>query len=133
MEQLRHRSFGSNDHPACPKCGQRMYISRRTPHPLAPEHEVQTLTCDACEVELIRSVDRDGRAASIRFSVGQAVDYHPPLRLHAPVGPYVVRAVLPERDGEVQYHIKHPREPHERMVRESELIEPTEDAATLVR
>ena len=61
----------------------------------------------------------------MRFSIGQAINYHPPQGLRAPLGPYVVRAVLPERDGEVQYHIKHPHEPHERMVRESELIEPT--------
>jgi len=60
----------------------------------------------------------------MRFSVGQAVNYHPPHRLRAPLGPYVVRAVRPERDGEVQYNIKHPRETHERMARESELIEP---------
>jgi hypothetical protein len=60
----------------------------------------------------------------MRFSIGQAVDYHPPIRLIAPVGPYVVHAVLPERDGEVQYHIKHPREPHGRVVLESDLIEP---------
>jgi hypothetical protein len=60
----------------------------------------------------------------MRFSVGQAVNYHPPRMLRAPQGPYVVRAVRPERDGQVQYNIKHPQEAHERMARESELIEP---------
>jgi hypothetical protein len=34
----------------------------------------------------------------------------------------VISAVLPERDGEFQYHI--PSEAHERAVRESELVEP---------
>jgi hypothetical protein len=63
MQQHPHRSFGADERPACPKCGQRMYISRRTPHLLAPQHEVQTLTCDVCLEELIRSVDRDGQAA----------------------------------------------------------------------
>jgi hypothetical protein len=28
---------------------------------------------------------------------------------------------LPEKDGEFQYRIKHPTEPHERLARESEL------------
>jgi predicted RNA-binding Zn-ribbon protein involved in translation (DUF1610 family) len=63
MLEHPHRSFGADDCPACPKCGQHMYISRRTPHPLAPKHEVQTFACEACEEELIRSVDCDGQAA----------------------------------------------------------------------
>ena len=63
MQQHPYRSFGADDHPTCPKCGQRMYVSRRTPHPLAPQHEVQTFTCKECEEELIRCVDGNGRAA----------------------------------------------------------------------
>jgi hypothetical protein len=49
MQQHPHRLFGTDDHPACPNCGQRMYVSRRTPHPMAPQHEVQAFTCKGCE------------------------------------------------------------------------------------
>ena len=58
-----------------------------------------------------------------KFKVGQAVEYHPPRRLYAPIAGYAVTATLPERDGEFEYHIKHPNEPHERVVRESDLRE----------
>ena len=36
-------------------------------------------------------------------------------------GPFVVTAKLPERDGQFEYHIKHPSEPHERAAKENEL------------
>ena len=36
-------------------------------------------------------------------------------------GSYVVTKQLPERDGEFEYRIKNASEPHERLVRESEL------------
>jgi hypothetical protein len=61
---------------------------------------------------------------SHKFKLGQAVEYYPSRGLFAPHGQYVISAVLPERDGEFQYHIKHPSEAHERAVRESELVEP---------
>jgi hypothetical protein len=40
----------------------------------------------------------------------------------APAGSYIVTKRLPERDGEVEYRIKHTSEAHERVARESELI-----------
>jgi len=46
-----------------------------------------------------------------------------PRGLHAPIAGYAVTVTLPERDGEFEYHIKHPNEPHERVVRESDLRE----------
>ena len=55
-----------------------------------------------------------------KFILGQAVEYRP-RGLYAPRGIYVVTALLPERDGEFEYHIKHISEPHERIARESEL------------
>jgi hypothetical protein len=60
---------------------------------------------------------------SHRFILGQAVEYSAPPRLYAPPGIYVVTAKLPERDGELQYHIKHTSEPYECIVGESELHE----------
>ena len=42
-----------------------------------------------------------------------------PPRLYAPPGIYVVTAKLAERDGELEYHIKHISELHERIARES--------------
>ena len=42
-----------------------------------------------------------------KFKIGQAVEY--------------VTAKLLERDGEFEYHIKHLKELHERIARESEL------------
>jgi hypothetical protein len=58
-----------------------------------------------------------------RFILGQSVEYTPPGRLYAPPGIYVVTAKLPERDGEFEYHIKHTKELHDRIARESELHE----------
>ena len=40
-----------------------------------------------------------------------------------PPGIYAVTAKLPEQDGEFEYHIKHTSELHERIARESELLE----------
>ncbi len=56
-----------------------------------------------------------------KFFLGQAVEYTPGRGHYAPPGLYIVTAKLPERDGEFEYHIKHTGEPHERVVRESEL------------
>ena len=58
-----------------------------------------------------------------KFILGQAVGYTPPGRHYAPPGIYVVTALLPERDREFEYHIKHIKELHERIARESELRE----------
>jgi hypothetical protein len=57
-----------------------------------------------------------------KFTLGQAVRYIPERMIYAPPGTYVVTAKLPERNGEFEYHIKHPGELHERFARESELI-----------
>jgi hypothetical protein len=42
-------------------------------------------------------------------------------RDHSAAGLYIVIKQLPEKDGELQYRIKHPAERHERIARESEL------------
>ena len=59
-----------------------------------------------------------------KFHLGQMVDY---FGKYAPRGPYIVTAKLPERDGEFEYHIRHAREQHERMARESQLMAVSEN------
>jgi hypothetical protein len=56
-----------------------------------------------------------------KFTIGQAVHFRPASRDHSAAGLYIVTKRLPEKDGEFQYRIKHPTEPHERIARESEL------------
>jgi len=59
----RPRPFGADDRPDCPACGKPMAVTRRTPHPtpaLRNLYELQTLSCSACDTEMIRAIDRDG-------------------------------------------------------------------------
>ena len=56
-----------------------------------------------------------------KFYLGQQVRYFPPRGTYAPRGAYVVTATLPEREGDFEYRIRHVKEEHERMARESEL------------
>jgi hypothetical protein len=56
-----------------------------------------------------------------KFKIGQAVAYRASRVNYAPGGTYLVTAPLPERDGEFEYRIRSPAEPHERTARESEL------------
>jgi hypothetical protein len=58
-----------------------------------------------------------------KFILGQRVGYTPPHGVQAPPGIYVVIAKLSERDGEFEYYIKHTRDLHERIAKESELHE----------
>jgi hypothetical protein len=54
-----------------------------------------------------------------KFKIGQNVYLE--HSLNVPSGAYVVTKRLPERDGEFEYRIKSLNEPHERVVRESQL------------
>jgi hypothetical protein len=54
-----------------------------------------------------------------KFKIGQNVYLERSLAV--PGGTYVITKTLPERDGEFEYRIKSGNEPHERVVRESEL------------
>jgi transposase-like protein len=62
LEQQPRRSFGVDDQPICPQCGNSMHLSRRDPH---PEHgayyERQTFSCYACKYESQRSADTSGK------------------------------------------------------------------------
>jgi C4-type Zn-finger protein len=58
------RSFGINDRPLCPQCGQHMDLTRRSPNgPLDPSAEFQTFTCIECDFEATRIVDMEGKPA----------------------------------------------------------------------
>jgi hypothetical protein len=54
-----------------------------------------------------------------KFKIGQTVFL--PRSIHTLGGAYVVTKRLPERDGELEYRVKSAAEPHERVVRESQL------------
>jgi hypothetical protein len=56
-----------------------------------------------------------------KFHIGETVQLLPPISRHASGGVYVVTKRLPESAGEYEYRIKSINEPHERLVRESEL------------
>ena len=57
-----------------------------------------------------------------KFKVGDPVRYfHHDRVVWAAHGLYVVTMQLPKRDGEFEYRIRSPDEPHERLARESEL------------
>jgi hypothetical protein len=56
-----------------------------------------------------------------RFRIGEIVQLLPPISRHASGGVYVVTKQLPESAGEYEYRIKSINEPHERVVRQSEL------------
>jgi hypothetical protein len=60
-QQLQSLSFDAVDRPACPYCGERMYLTRRTPHPDHDlRYELQIFTCSACDHTIERIVDANG-------------------------------------------------------------------------
>ena len=60
-----------------------------------------------------------------QFSIGQVVTCIPDRFLrHAAPGDYKIIAAMPDRDGDHMYRIKSPLKEHERVVRESLLVEP---------
>src|SRR5262245_35668041 len=61
LSDKQPRSFGADDHPACPSCGKRMHLIRRGPHPdHGSKYEIQTFLCASCNHEEIRSADWSG-------------------------------------------------------------------------
>ncbi len=57
-----------------------------------------------------------------KFKIGQTVFVVArDVGRNMPSGTYVITKVLPSRDGEPEYRIKSVSEPHERVVRESQL------------
>ena len=56
-----------------------------------------------------------------KFQVGEILELSPSVGLKVPDGAYEVIKQLPEINGQFQYRIKSVKEPHERVVRESQL------------
>ena len=56
-----------------------------------------------------------------KFRIGQNVFLTPSLGLNLPVGACIITKQLPECDGEYEYRVKSIDEPHERVVRESQM------------
>ena len=62
-----------------------------------------------------------GAMPTHKFHIGQTVFLDASLARNIPGGAYIVTKELPERDGEFEYRLKSINEPHERVVRESQL------------
>jgi hypothetical protein len=58
---------------------------------------------------------------SYKFQIGQTVFLEHSLNRNIPGGACVVIKTLPENNGEFEYRVRNDKEPHERVVRESEL------------
>jgi hypothetical protein len=58
-----------------------------------------------------------------KFRIGQVVQLRAAASRNSPGGSYEVIKKLPDSGGEFEYRIKSVNEPHERVVRESELRE----------
>lgn len=56
-----------------------------------------------------------------KFQIGQTVFLTPARSQNVPGGAYIVTKKLPKNNGEFEYRVKSVNEPHERVVRESEL------------
>lgn len=56
------RSFGVGDKPRCPNCAEPMFLTRRSPAAdYALQYERQKFTCPACDHEIERVVDAEGK------------------------------------------------------------------------
>jgi transposase-like protein len=60
QQQQQPQRFGALDQIRCPKCGDRMWLTRRSPRDEHYEH--QSFLCRSCEHEVQRTVDVEGRA-----------------------------------------------------------------------
>jgi hypothetical protein len=56
-----------------------------------------------------------------KFKIGETVFLEPSRDQNLPGGAYIVIKKLPEHDGEFEYRVRSSYEPHERVVRESQL------------
>jgi hypothetical protein len=61
-DALRPRRFGADDKPPCVNCGNRTFLTRRSPPAAyALQLERQTFTCLDCDQHFERVVDAQGR------------------------------------------------------------------------
>jgi DNA-directed RNA polymerase subunit RPC12/RpoP len=60
-QRLQSLGFGPIDRPACPYCGERAYLTRRSPHPdYGLHYEQQLFICSACDHTIERIVGAGG-------------------------------------------------------------------------
>jgi hypothetical protein len=60
-QRLQSLGFGAIDRPACPYCGERASLTRRSPHPdYDLGYERQMFICSACDHAIERIVDAHG-------------------------------------------------------------------------
>jgi len=57
-----------------------------------------------------------------KFKVGQTIILSPAIARNLPGGMYEITKQLPKSDGEYEYRIKSINEPHERVMREIQLL-----------
>jgi hypothetical protein len=70
----------------------------------------------------MRQTAQDPPTSHHRFAIGRRVQLcHAIRQRNAVSGPYEILALLPEREGELQYRIKSEREPYQRVMKEDEL------------
>jgi hypothetical protein len=67
LNELRNaRRFGARDKLPCANCGNRTFLTRRSPAAAyALKLERQTFTCVECDLDFERVVDADGSAVLI--------------------------------------------------------------------
>ena len=71
---------------------------------------------------IIRLIPMDRAKRMHKFKLGQSVSLQSTLfNRDAASGAYKVTKQLPEKDGEFEYQVKRPGEPHERVVKERDL------------
>lgn len=59
-------SFGTDDAPTCPNCGNTMGLRSRSPDAAYGfRYERQTFRCSACDFRIERSVDADGKSPEL--------------------------------------------------------------------
>lgn len=56
-----------------------------------------------------------------KFKIGETVFVEAARSSNLPGGAYIVTLKMPERDDEFEYRVRSSHEPHERVVRESQL------------
>lgn len=121
----------------CDLCGGELRLKQVEPANRTMDLDNEILVCVNCGRELLCVVDHDRYAAHYcesrksrliegwpmhKFKLRQTVFLQPTIfNRDAPRGAFEVTKQLPERDGQFEYRIKSSREPHERVVRESEL------------
>ena len=68
-----------------------------------------------------RRLSRRLAMATHKFRVGQIVFLEAARHLNLPGGAHIITRKMPEHDGEFEYRVKNINEPHERVVRESQM------------